>query len=267
MMVDKLQFWHYPFLVGYWERVRMKSLKTLLIAVGLTCLGVWLAPLAQASDWDRKTVLTFDQPVEVPGTVLPAGAYVFNFLGSTADRNIIEVLSQDGQKLYATVEAIPDYRADAEGDSTIVFEDGKAGAAQAIREWFFPDRRYGHQFVYPGMGVLEIGESNGLVQETAGIERTEEPDESDYWRALHLKQENPFELGKADGPREGNVPAERAELSYLQALQRKQAEEQGQTQTAMIRELPRTAGRLHLFLLSGISMVAIGLSLHIYSKT
>lgn len=213
----------------------MKSIKTLLLAVGLTCLGVWLAPLAQASDWDRKTVLTFDQPVEVPGTILPAGEYVFYFLGSTADRNIIDVLSPDGQKLYATIEAIPDYRSDAEGDSAIVFEDGKAGAAHAIKEWFFPDRRYGHQFVYPGTGVLELSESGATVQDTAGqIDSCGQPAESDYWRVLHWKQENPFELAKAGEPGEGNVPAERGELSYLQALQLKETEEQGQNQTAMI---------------------------------
>jgi len=132
----------------------MKKMNKLLLIGCLVYGSTYLAQKAEAVTIDRKTVLTFNQPFEVPGTVLPAGTYVFNFLGSTANRNIIEVLSQDEGTVHATIEAIPDYRADAAGEPSIVFEERKAGAPHAIKEWYFPDRRYGHKFVYgAGTGV------------------------------------------------------------------------------------------------------------------
>ena len=133
---------------------RMNNLRTFLLASCLVLAGVCLAPEAKAGDCERKALLTFSQPVEIPGAVLPAGTYVFNFLGSTADRNLIDVLSWDEQTVYATVEAIPDYKANSVVESSIVFEERKAGAPQAIKEWYFPDRRYGHKFVYPKTGTL-----------------------------------------------------------------------------------------------------------------
>ena len=45
-----------------------------------------LSPSAQANDWNRKTVITFSAPVEIPGVhlagwgVLPAGTYVFKLM-------------------------------------------------------------------------------------------------------------------------------------------------------------------------------------------
>lgn len=271
----------------------MKNVKTFLLIGCLAYLGVCLAPKAKAGEWDRKTVLTFSQPVEIPGIVLPAGTYVFNFLGSTADRNLIEVFSPDEQKLYATIEAIPDYRAEATGETSIVFEERKASAPHAIKEWFYPDRMFGHVFVYPGTGTLELGKSDESGSatnpvESAGLQSTEaqstknepdattehseqtmQPEETDYLRVLHQRQTEPRQLAKADEPESANKPVGSAYMSYLQALHLKQTELQ-QTQipveSAMVRELPRTASHLPLVALSGILLVAISFGLRRYSK-
>ena len=45
--------------------------------------AAWFAPFARADEWDKQTVLTFNEPVEVPGKILPAGTYVLR-LGSAA---------------------------------------------------------------------------------------------------------------------------------------------------------------------------------------
>ena len=270
----------------------MKNLRTLLLISCLVYWGAYLTPEAKAGGLDRKTVLIFSQPVEIPGAVLPAGTYVFSFLGSTADRNIIEVLSQDEQKVYATIEAIPDYQANAAGETSIVFEERQAGAPRAIKEWFFPDRRYGHEFVYPEMGVLELGKSDepesatNLV-ESAGLQSTEslstknepdvamehsgqmmQPEETDYLHVLHQRQKEGFDLTKAD--ESATKPIEPAGLSYLQVLHQRQLEELGQkkipAQTAMLRELPRTGSPLPLVGLSGILLLASGVGLRLYFK-
>jgi hypothetical protein len=39
-------------------------------------LGLTALPALKADAWDRKTVITISQPLEVPGVVLPAGTNV-----------------------------------------------------------------------------------------------------------------------------------------------------------------------------------------------
>ena len=46
------------------------------LATGFCCaVLLWLVP-AGADQWDKKTIVTFSSPVELPGVVLPAGTYV-----------------------------------------------------------------------------------------------------------------------------------------------------------------------------------------------
>ena len=49
--------------------------KAIWIASALSLLGVVSASSARADEWNKKTVLTFTQPFEIPGKVLPAGTY------------------------------------------------------------------------------------------------------------------------------------------------------------------------------------------------
>src|ERR1700685_2968479 len=61
--------------------------------------AVWLAPAAKADEWDKQTVLTFNEPVEIPGKVLPAGTYVLRLLDSQSDRNVVQVFTEDQKQL------------------------------------------------------------------------------------------------------------------------------------------------------------------------
>ena len=64
----------------------------------MALLGTMFVPGARADDWNRKTVVTFSGPVEIPGVhlqgwgVLPAGSYVFKILDSQSDRHIVQIL-------------------------------------------------------------------------------------------------------------------------------------------------------------------------------
>ena len=76
----------------------MKLLKGLGIALCFAVLGVLVVPTARADDWNRKTVITFSWPVEVPGAGqhnLPAGTYVFKILDSQSDRHIVQIFNQE----------------------------------------------------------------------------------------------------------------------------------------------------------------------------
>jgi hypothetical protein len=66
-------------------------MKGIRIAALSFCLGVLSLPFVQkthADEWDKKTNVTFNEPVEVPGVVLPAGSYVFKLADSESDRHI-----------------------------------------------------------------------------------------------------------------------------------------------------------------------------------
>jgi len=72
----------------------MRLLKPMAVVVAVAALSFVLAPKVGASNWDQKTILTFNQAVEVPGAVLPAGTYVLKVVDSLGTRNIIRVLNK-----------------------------------------------------------------------------------------------------------------------------------------------------------------------------
>ena len=123
-------------------------------------LGVALLQNSLADAWNKKTIVTFSGPVEIPGKVLPAGTYVFKLLNSLADRNIVQIFNKDENKVYATILAVPDYRLKPTGETVITFEERAANAPPAIRAWFYPGDQYGQQFVYPKARAVELAKSS-----------------------------------------------------------------------------------------------------------
>src|SRR5437016_5685119 len=61
---------------------------------------------ANGDQWDKKTILTFTEPVELPGIVLPPGKYVFKLLDSLANRHVVQVFNESEDHIYATILAI-----------------------------------------------------------------------------------------------------------------------------------------------------------------
>src|SRR6266550_9624566 len=91
--------------VSKWSPICRVAVATLYV----TTLVVLMTPNVTADEWDKKTIVTFSAPVEVPGKVLPAGTYVFKLLDSTSNRNIVQIYDKDEKRLLATMLAIPDY--------------------------------------------------------------------------------------------------------------------------------------------------------------
>jgi hypothetical protein len=119
------------------------------MAFGLGLVPAGFVPKAVADTWDKKTVVTFNAPVEVPGKVLPPGTYVFKLLNSASNRNIVQIFDKDEKQLYATILGVPDYRLMPADKPVIQFEERPSNNPEAIKAWFYPDDVYGIQFVYP----------------------------------------------------------------------------------------------------------------------
>ena len=130
--------------------------KTMWIGFAVSLLGLFVAvSSARADEWDKRTTLTFSQPVEIPRHVLPAGTYIFA-LADANDRHVVRVFSADGKKVIATFLTIPDYRLKATKDTVIKFKEVARGQPEAIRAWFYPGRTIGEEFVYHKRRAKEL---------------------------------------------------------------------------------------------------------------
>ncbi len=134
----------------------MKFVKTIFAVFALTLLGATLAPGARADEWNKKTVMTFSQPVEIPGQILPAGTYTFALADSPADRHIVQIFNADGSKIIATVLAINNYRLKPSGDSVVKFAERSGDNPEALKAWFYPGDNFGQEFVYPKQRAIEL---------------------------------------------------------------------------------------------------------------
>jgi hypothetical protein len=127
----------------------MKQLGLIKIAACATLLVAALSPRAvRADSWDRKTFINFSGDVQVPGTTLPAGKYVFKLWNSPADRYVVQIFNERENHVYATLLTIPEYRMNAPDKTVISFYEAPAGQPQPIKAWFYPGDNNGREFVY-----------------------------------------------------------------------------------------------------------------------
>jgi hypothetical protein len=121
-----------------------------LVVLGGLGLGLGLVAFrAQADTWDKKTIITIDQPIQVEDTYLDSGTYVFKLLDSSSNRNIVQIYNRDQNHLINTIMAIPNYRLQPTGDSRFSFYETPPGTARAVRGWFYPGDNFGQEFRYP----------------------------------------------------------------------------------------------------------------------
>ncbi|MGB7730931.1 MAG: hypothetical protein WBL50_23095 [Candidatus Acidiferrum sp.] len=126
----------------------MRRYSTILLAWCAALLLVIFGPAAKASNWNEKTILTFNEPVEIPGHVLLPGSYTFSLMNSGEERNIVEIRSTDSQKLVAIVLTDPVVREHTTNHTKITFESHGPDTPKAIQDWFYPGRLTGQQFIY-----------------------------------------------------------------------------------------------------------------------
>src|SRR3954464_13956656 len=131
----------------------MRVLKTICCAAALT---VALAPGARADDWNKKTILTFSGPVQIPGATLPAGTYVFKLADIPGNRHVVQVFDKDEKKLYTTMLAVPNQRMEPADKPIILFSERATGSPQAVKVWYYPGETIGNEFVYPKSQAVRI---------------------------------------------------------------------------------------------------------------
>jgi outer membrane biosynthesis protein TonB len=124
-------------------------------------IGLAVVP-ARADQWDKKTILTTNQPLQVRDRVLEPGQYVFKLLNSNSDRHIVQIFNADQSHIIDTILAIPNYRLQPTGDSQFVMWETPPGTAHALRAWFYPGDNYGQEFPYP-KHLMQIAANTALA--------------------------------------------------------------------------------------------------------
>lgn len=137
--------------------------KQIMVPLALTALALALSFVssARADDWDKKTVVTFAQDVEIPGQVLPAGNYVFKLFRSNSDRSIVQVWSQGESQLLATLMTTGDSYPNESGKPYFVLDmtGTDEGYPPAVVSWFFAGSDEGRDFIYSGYSNTRIVDS------------------------------------------------------------------------------------------------------------
>jgi hypothetical protein len=144
----------------------MKRLKTIVMTCGLLTSSI-VYPL-QAGEWDKETRLTIASELQVGDTLLAPGQYTLRVAESSSARNVVQIFTGDGERIKATIIAIPTYRLEPAGTSEFTVSAAAAGQPATLRSWFYPGDNFGLAFPEPkqseGQMPQQAGKSQGAGQ-------------------------------------------------------------------------------------------------------
>src|SRR5260370_21888228 len=133
---------------------------------GVALIAAAVTPSVRADKWDKKTVITINEPVQVLScctpdhvVVLQPGTYVLALVDSLSDRHIVRVFEQDEKTVVTTILAIPNYRLKPTDKTTFQFWETPAGQPRAMRAWFYPGDNFGQEFAYHKTQSVEIAKA------------------------------------------------------------------------------------------------------------
>ena len=110
-------------------------MRALRLTAGAIALAAFIAPAAQAQDTAevrRLTILSFSEPVQLPGRTLPAGKYRFEMADVNNAAHTVRVLSEDGKTVIGTFHTIPSTQPQRDlrnQDSLVMFSERPRGPA------------------------------------------------------------------------------------------------------------------------------------------
>ena len=126
----------------------MKINKSYIVVGLMIAFALIFELVAHADTGDQLSVITFSDPIQIPGQVLPAGTYLFKLANSDSDRNIVQVFNADRTVLYATLQTITAQRQEPTDDTAVTFAEQGAGKPEVLLKWFYPGRETGNEFLY-----------------------------------------------------------------------------------------------------------------------
>ncbi len=185
---------------------------------GVVIAGSVLMTPAKADLWNKKTVLTVNQTVQVTDTVLQPGQYVLKLQDSQSDRHIVQIFNRDETHIINTVLAIPTQRLQPTGHTQFTFWETPPGTARALRTWYYPGDNFGQEFAYPkhlqtvAMATTGTATHNAAAAEPpASAEPATPPtamEEQPTAQSEPAQPEQPTEMAQNTNPPADQAPAD-----------------------------------------------------------
>ena len=124
--------------------------RTISAACVLTAAGILAATLtATASPFNRATYFSFRTPVTLPGTVLPAGDYVFEIANPNGGGDVVMVRNKVRSKLYLLAMTRSVTQEHSHNlDATIVLGEANRSEPRRITAWYADGDTTGREFLY-----------------------------------------------------------------------------------------------------------------------
>jgi hypothetical protein len=202
---------------------------------------------------DQRTYFTFSAPFELPGgKVLPAGKYTFRIADSPSNRHVVQILSESGQEMHATILAIPAQRQEPPDDPEVRFMETAANTPPAVKTWWYPGRTIGHEFIYPKEQArrLAASQSEPVLTVETDATSTEQMQTADLSRIDASGKET--EVAVTTETRTTTRRTAEAQPAPRPTPERVETSRVEETRTA----LPTTAGLLPLVGLIGLASLA-----------
>ncbi len=243
-------------------------MKTVAVALAMAVIGLASAASARADEFNKQTILTFSQPVEIPGQVLPPGTYMFKLADTMSDRHIVQIFTADGSRIIATVMAIPDYRLTTTDQTVITFNEVPKGAPEAIRAWFYPGNSIGQEFVYPKSRATQLAKTANAVVPALSVDVADvaELKTAPIVAITPEAKEVPVTAAIQTSPRENVASNARVSDGSSTLVGTTGIRQTGQSARTTTRHLPKTASALPLIALLGFSAIAIAVGFMVFGK-
>jgi hypothetical protein len=225
----------------------MKTFRILTVLFGLALLPAYF-PLAHADQWDKATKITFSEPVEVPGRVLPAGTYTFKLLNSDSDRHIVQIFNEDQTSLITTILAVPNERLEPAGKTILTYDERPGDRPMALAAWFYPGDTFGQEFVYPKSDAARLSRLNKRA--VPSMESEEAQNQTPAGEPNPKPSSPPAAASQAPSPSASPAP----NSANTQVAQNKA-------------ELPHTASLLPLVGLIGVTLLGVAVVLRLALRT
>jgi hypothetical protein len=131
------------------------KVRTVVMIAMLAVMSALTGGTLRADEQNQAIKVSFSQPVQIPGQVLPAGTYRFE-LANTNDRSTVLILSEDRSKSYGFLQTINRERPGSEAGTAFTIAERGGSEPAAVIAWFYPGRTIGHEFLYPKQVEKEL---------------------------------------------------------------------------------------------------------------
>lgn len=219
-------------------------MKNLQIMAMLLAILVAIAIPTKADNGNKKTVVTFNTTMQVPGMTLPPGTYVFKLLDSKFNRNVVQIFNADESKLITTVLAINNFQLTPSDKTVMPYGEAPSGEPLPIEAWFYPGDQFGQQFIYPASKAKQLSALNKTEVPSTGSEEA-------YPAEQPATTENNTAVAAAPAPAPAPAAAPAPEPQTYASNT-----EPAPAATPAPSELPKTASPLPLLILIGMFSLA-----------